>query len=71
MSESNFFSAFSAAKTKAELDSAIKASLPVTLKPQLATLVDKPPTDPTAEADWMYEIKFDGYRLLTRIPAKK
>ncbi|HSD39018.1 MAG TPA: DNA ligase D [Rhodocyclaceae bacterium] len=43
---------------------ALKASLPATLKPQLATLVDAPPADSDA---WLYEIKFDGYRLLTRI----
>ncbi|MBO0903016.1 DNA ligase D [Jiella sonneratiae] len=29
-------------------------------KPQLATLVDAPP----ARADWLHEIKFDGYRLI-------
>jgi bifunctional non-homologous end joining protein LigD len=40
-----------------------KAKLPLTLAPQLATLVDRAPT----EGDWLYEIKFDGYRLLTRI----
>ena len=28
--------------------------------PQLATLVDRPPTD----GQWVYEIKYDGYRLL-------
>jgi bifunctional non-homologous end joining protein LigD len=40
-----------------------KATLPLTLSPQLATLVSEvPPGD-----DWLYEIKFDGYRLLTRI----
>ncbi|MEO8153536.1 MAG: DNA ligase D [Rhizobacter sp.] len=40
-----------------------KTPLPLTLSPQLATLVsDVPPGD-----DWLYEIKFDGYRLLTRI----
>lgn len=33
-----------------------------TLEPQLATLVDVPPP-----GDWLYEIKFDGYRLLSRI----
>jgi len=38
-------------------------SLPLTLSPQLATLVSEvPPGD-----DRLYEIKFDGYRLLTRI----
>ncbi|HWK70667.1 MAG TPA: DNA ligase D [Burkholderiaceae bacterium] len=41
-----------------------KSPLPATLKPQLATLVDSAPSD--AEA-WLYEIKFDGYRLLARI----
>ena len=39
------------------------AALPLALAPQLATLVDRaPPGD-----DWVYEIKFDGYRLLARI----
>ncbi|MFK3788972.1 DNA ligase D [Pseudomonas piscis] len=36
--------------------------LPDSLKPQLATLVDTPPA-----GDWLYEIKFDGYRMLARI----
>ncbi len=40
------------------------ADLPALLAPQLATLVDKPP--PQA-SDWLYEIKFDGYRLLARL----
>ncbi|MCV4344030.1 DNA ligase D [Pseudomonas capsici] len=35
---------------------------PEQLSPQLATLVDAPP-----EGDWRYEIKFDGYRILTRL----
>lgn len=34
--------------------------VPPQLAPQLATLVDKIPTD----GDWSYEIKFDGYRIL-------
>ena len=33
------------------------------LAPQLATLVAGPPPDPAA---WLYEIKFDGYRMLVR-----
>lgn len=37
--------------------------LPDVLSPQLATLVDKVP----ANADWIYEIKLDGYRILARI----
>ncbi len=40
-----------------------KVALPAALVPQLATLVDHIP----AGDDWQYEIKFDGYRLLTRI----
>jgi bifunctional non-homologous end joining protein LigD len=45
---------------------AVPAPLPPTLSPQLATLVDAPPG---AFADWVFEIKFDGYRLLARIEA--
>ena len=40
------------------------AALPATLAPQLATLVEARPSD---ENGWLCEIKFDGYRLLTRI----
>lgn len=39
-----------------------RTELPERLQPQLATLVDRPPP-----GDWLYEIKFDGYRLLARI----
>lgn len=45
------------------IEGAVKARLPDSLKPQLATLVDDVP----AGDDWSYEIKFDGYRALTRI----
>ncbi|WP_423194183.1 DNA ligase D [Cupriavidus sp. H18C2] len=40
------------------------AALPLALTPQLATLVEAPPADPTA---WQYEIKFDGYRIVARV----
>ncbi len=40
------------------------AELPEQLAPQLATLVDQAPQQ---AADWLYEIKFDGYRLLARL----
>ncbi|SDD10814.1 ATP-dependent DNA ligase LigD phosphoesterase module /ATP-dependent DNA ligase LigD polymerase module [Massilia sp. PDC64] len=46
---------------------AIKADLPETLTPELATLVDGPPADPE---NYIYEIKFDGYRMLTRVEGK-
>ncbi|HEY0062934.1 MAG TPA: DNA ligase D [Telluria sp.] len=48
-------------------DGAVKAALPESLSPELATLVDKPPS--LAE-DWIFEIKFDGYRLLARVDGK-
>ncbi|HEY8359221.1 MAG TPA: DNA ligase D [Ramlibacter sp.] len=41
---------------------AVPAELPAALEPELATLVDKP-----LAGDWIYEIKFDGYRMLARI----
>jgi bifunctional non-homologous end joining protein LigD len=51
----------------AALDGAKKAALPQTLSPQLATLAKAAPT----HGDWLYEIKFDGYRLMTRIAQGK
>lgn len=41
-------------------------SLPASLKPQLATLVDKVPGD----EGWVYELKYDGVRLLARCDGK-
>jgi bifunctional non-homologous end joining protein LigD len=40
-----------------------QSALPLTLFPQLATLVDEPPEG----AGWVYELKFDGYRIVARI----
>jgi bifunctional non-homologous end joining protein LigD len=45
-----------------------KAALPATLAPELATLVDTPPSAPD---DWLFEIKFDGYRILARVAGKE
>jgi len=45
------------------IQDAVRARLPATIKPQLATLVD---TAPSSD-EWSYEIKFDGYRILVRI----
>ncbi|MBA3599332.1 MAG: DNA ligase D [Methylibium sp.] len=42
---------------------AIKAPLPEKMSPQLATLATGVP----AVGQWIYEIKFDGYRLMCRI----
>lgn len=42
------------------------ARVPAQFTPQLATPVDAPPAHPQ---DWLWELKFDGYRLLTHIDA--
>ncbi len=42
----------------------VAAELPEQLKPQLATLVDGVPHH---APDWLYEMKFDGYRMVVRI----
>ncbi|RQS21241.1 DNA ligase D [Burkholderia sp. Bp8998] len=47
-------------------EGAVRAPLPERVAPQLATLVDGPPT----QGDWRYELKFDGYRILARISGK-
>jgi len=48
------------------IEGAVRAPLPEHVAPQLATLVDGPPT----QGDWCYELKFDGYRILARISGK-
>ncbi len=54
-----------AAVTAAGLAGATKAPLPKLVAPQLATLVSAvPPGD-----DWLHEVKYDGYRMLSRIEA--
>ncbi|MCK9510318.1 MAG: DNA ligase D [Pigmentiphaga sp.] len=46
------------------LSEAAKAPLPQRLSPQLATLVEAAPADASG---WLWELKFDGYRMLARI----
>ena len=50
------------AASRKRASSTAKTALPDHLQPQLATLVDSPPS-----GDWHYEVKFDGYRILARI----
>jgi bifunctional non-homologous end joining protein LigD len=45
---------------------AAKAELPQFITPQLATLVTAPPKT----GEWVYEVKHDGYRMLSRITKK-
>jgi len=49
------------------LPGARRAALPAHLSPQLATLASAVP----AAGDWLCEIKFDGYRVLTRVEGGK
>lgn len=44
---------------------AAEAAMPDFIEPQLCTLSERPP----AEAGWVHEIKFDGYRMQLRIAA--
>src|SRR5690606_23669089 len=62
--------------TKAEPDSVVAtqqkpsdgtASIPESMPPQLATRVSVAPRN----GDWLYELKYDGYRILARIHAGK
>ena len=54
----------SLASTAHDLGKTAKVPLPDTLTPQLATLVDGPPAD---VSNWLWELKFDGYRLVARV----
>lgn len=51
------------AQTTHDMQEAVDAELPATLKPQLATLVSAAPSG----GDWTAESKLDGYRLLARV----
>ena len=53
-----------AAKKATTRRRATPVALPESFAPQLATLATAPPPTPQ---DWLWELKFDGYRLLTRI----
>jgi bifunctional non-homologous end joining protein LigD len=55
------------ARSADPLASARKAALPAKIGPQLATLAAGIPST----GEWLYEIKFDGYRLMARIEKGK
>jgi bifunctional non-homologous end joining protein LigD len=48
------------------LKKAPKSKVPTNIKPMKATLVDEPFDDP----DWLYEVKWDGYRAIAVIDKK-
>jgi bifunctional non-homologous end joining protein LigD len=52
---------------KLDIPGAVEASVPATLSPQLASLTSAIPN----AGDWLYEIKLDGYRLMTRFDSGK
>lgn len=56
-------SASSAKRDLGAIKGAHEAPLPEDIAPQLATLVERAPGEP----GWVYELKFDGYRVLTWI----
>jgi bifunctional non-homologous end joining protein LigD len=56
-----------AASARSAVPGAKKAPMPTTMSPQLATLATGVPAD----GEWVYEIKFDGYRVMARIQRGK
>jgi bifunctional non-homologous end joining protein LigD len=48
----------------ARIPGARKAPLPSMIEPQLATLVERAPED---DARWLFEAKYDGFRMLARV----
>ena len=51
-----------------KLEGAVKAPMPKSMKPQLATQIDDPPRD---DGGWLHEIKLDGYRTIAMIEQGK
>lgn len=51
-----------------KLKGAVKAPIPKSMKPQLATQIDDPPRD---DGGWLHEIKLDGYRTIAMIEQGK
>src|SRR5215216_1911065 len=49
------------------LPGARKAAMPDFVQPQLATLVERPPSGD----EWLHELKFDGYRLLCHVNGRQ
>ena len=49
------------------LEGAVKRPMPTAIHPMLATSVDNPFDDP----EWLYEIKWDGYRAIAFISKGK
>ena len=57
------FSASSAISAVKDLAGAVKRPMPTSIQPMLASVIEKPFDDP----DWLFEIKWDGYRAIAFI----
>src|SRR4030095_14930549 len=51
----------------AAIPDARRTALPDFIQPQLATLVDEPPSGDA----WLHELKHDGYRILARLDRRR
>ncbi len=56
-----------AAAAEIDLSGAVVAPMPSRIEPMLATLASKPFSDP----DWLYEIKWDGFRVQAVVSERK
>ncbi len=56
-----------AATAEIDLTGAVVAAMPPSIEPMLATLASKPFSDP----DWLYEIKWDGFRIQAVVADRK
>ncbi len=65
--DSSVASMSSVVKEVAKVAGAKKAAMPAAIHPMLATLVDKPFDNP----DWLFEIKWDGYRAVAFVDGGK
>ncbi|HEX7950685.1 MAG TPA: DNA ligase D [Candidatus Limnocylindrales bacterium] len=56
-----------AAVAEIDLSGAVVAAMPSSVEPMLATLASKPFNDP----DWLYEIKWDGFRIQAAVSDRR
>jgi bifunctional non-homologous end joining protein LigD len=56
-----------AAAAGIDLSGAVEAPMPASIEPMLATLASKPFSDP----DWLFEIKWDGFRVQAVVAERK
>jgi len=56
-----------AAAAEIDLTAAVDAAMPTNVEPMLATLASKPFSDP----DWLFEIKWDGFRVQAVVDHRK